>query len=353
MSAVNKKASRSIGESSMRRKKAMCSRRWTGTIVACSLIFGIAIYIMNVWGSLNSLKIYMSETRLHFLVPGSSDAFFNGTLAPHDHYVVPNIAHFIWFTCHEFNFINLLSVISVYKIMKPDTIRFHTNCEPTGKWWEEAKIIPTLHITVRDPPKAVFGKTLNPDFPEHWSDVARMEILLNSGGVYFDTDIFVVASLEPLRKYDYVVGRPTGYVLNNGIILSSPNSTFLNMFYQSYRNYIPYCYACSSVFMQHDVGRKYKQYIHTELNSMVKPSYQNWRTLFFDKFIWKEGHFTFHIWMRTFRSEYPDVEFTPDYIKHLDSSFGEMCRFIYYGNSSIIDGESKNKPWWTDIKDRT
>ncbi|XP_070545627.1 uncharacterized protein [Ptychodera flava] len=332
-------------------KSVLLSWSRTLAIILC-LSVSVALYLLNKFGSLLYLRRAISETSLGFLLPGSSDAWQNGTLRPHDDFVVPNIAHFIWFSCHEFDFINVLSVISVFKIMKPERILFHTDCEPTGQWWEEAKLIPILEVVHRDPPRSVFGRKLNPKYPEHWSDVARLQILSSIGGVYFDTDIFVVAPLEQLRRYDYVVGRPSGYVLNNGIIFASPNSIFLKIFYESYKQYNPHCYSCNSVFNQHSLASKHKEHIHIENHSLVTPNSLHWKTLFFERFPWQQGHYTFHVWMRAFKSKYPDIHFNPEYIKSLDSSFGEMCRYIYYGDiSEIAPGSDSVKPWWKDLKE--
>jgi len=53
--------------------------------------------------------------------------------------VVPNIVHFIWFDDNgdkKMTFINYVSIVSAYRIQKPDSIWFHCNHLPTGQWWE-------------------------------------------------------------------------------------------------------------------------------------------------------------------------------------------------------------------------
>ena len=53
--------------------------------------------------------------------------------------VVPNIVHFIWFDDKgdkKMTFINYISILSAYRIQKPDSILFHNNRLPTGQWWE-------------------------------------------------------------------------------------------------------------------------------------------------------------------------------------------------------------------------
>ncbi|XP_077863985.1 uncharacterized protein LOC144349045 [Saccoglossus kowalevskii] len=315
----------------------------------CTLVTAscIALYVLNTAGSFLYLKVNISEGPLGFLLPETA---FEGTLEPHDYYVVPNVAHLIWFSCHQFNFIHLLSIVSIYKVMKPDRIVFYTDCEPMGQWWDEARLVPVLEVVQRDPPTEIFGRKLNRNIREHWADVARLDILSSVGGVYFDTDIFVVAPLDSLRKYDYVVGRPSRYTLNNGVILTSSNSTFLKLFLDSYREYNSFCYSCNSVFNQNKLAWKHRHLVHIENESMMKPNSNHWRTLFFGKFPWPAHHFTFHVWIRNFQAAYPDVVFTPDYIKQLNTSFGEICRYIYYGDRTMTSDDSNRIPWWTNLK---
>ncbi|XP_070534419.1 uncharacterized protein [Ptychodera flava] len=262
-----------------------------------------------------------------------------GYLKPKDHYVVPNIAHFIWFSCHPFKFEHLISMLSAHRVMKAEKIYFYTDCEPSGEWWAEAKeLIPTLHVESRSRPTKVFNKILNPKWPQHSADVARLQILMERGGVYLDTDVFVVAPLEPLRYYDYVVGRPESKVLNNGVIIASKHSQFLKIYYKSYEKYNSKCWACSSVRNQHTIAMKHKHLLHIEPHSMVNPPYTEWKKLFLNNYNWKVGHFTIHVWFRTFRNNVPEAsDFNPDNIRNLDTAFGEMCRYMYYGSPDIFE----------------
>ena len=39
----------------------------------------------------------------------------------------------------------------------------------------------------------------------HRSDIWRLQVLMNYGGIYFDNDVYVVNSLHKYRKYEMVV----------------------------------------------------------------------------------------------------------------------------------------------------
>ncbi|XP_070532906.1 uncharacterized protein [Ptychodera flava] len=262
-----------------------------------------------------------------------------GYLKPYDHFVVPNLVHFIWFSCHPFKFGNLISMLSVHRIMKAESIHFYTDCEPSGEWWDEAKnLIPTLKVINRTRPLEVFNKTLNPRWPEHSADVARLQILLEQGGVYLDLDVIVVAPLEPLRYYEYVVGRSDANVLANGVIFANKSSKFLRLYYENYKNYNRKCWGCSSVKYQHRLAEEHKDLLHIEPDSLIKPNNMEWKQLFLENYNWREGHFTIHVWFRRFRRKNPKArDFTSDNVKQLNSTLGELCRYIYYGNPDIIE----------------
>ena len=66
-------------------------------------------------------------------------------------YVVPNIVHFIWFSegsSKQLTFINYVSIVSAYRIQKPDRLLFHCNHLPTGLWWDRLWKEVCRHIEV-------------------------------------------------------------------------------------------------------------------------------------------------------------------------------------------------------------
>lgn len=132
--------------------------------------------------------VLFATTRLYFTHPGS-DVISSPIAA----YVVPNVVHYVWFSdgytalrLHHF-----LSLKSAYVNIRPDVIIFHCDHEPTGNWWKIArKTIQILRIVKLRPPSRIFGNAIVR--PEHMSDVARIEILLDQGGIYLDTDVIAL-----------------------------------------------------------------------------------------------------------------------------------------------------------------
>ena len=125
------------------------------------------------------------------------DLLFSSVYSTSGEHKVPNIVHYIWFGCREFRFHHYLSLKSVIKIQKPVTILFHTDCLPHGKYFREVE--PHLRIVKRTPPQTVWGKPVNN--VEHQSDVARLQILLEYGGIYLDDDVIILKVMISKRHW--------------------------------------------------------------------------------------------------------------------------------------------------------
>ncbi|XP_077999599.1 uncharacterized protein LOC144452381 [Glandiceps talaboti] len=226
--------------------------------------------------------------------------------------------------------------------MKADLILFHTDCEPKGRWWDEAKAkITNLEVVKRKPPIDVFGVGLTPRWPEHKADVARLHILSEMGGVYIDTDVIILAPLEPLRYYDCVVARQDDTTINNGIVVARKGLLFLDIIYDGYRSYDPSCYACSSVRKLHELVESHQHLVHIEPDSLVKPGYLQWKEIFDGHFDWKLHHFSIHVWMKMYKNSLEDnPHLIPDFddvnIKQLNTTFGEISRFVYFGSPDYV-----------------
>ena len=62
-----------------------------------------------------------------------------------------------------------------------------------------------MKIVFREPPLFIHKQRLRHIF--HQSDVAKLETLIEYGGIYLDYDVIVVNSLDPLRRFDATLGK--------------------------------------------------------------------------------------------------------------------------------------------------
>ncbi|XP_070554337.1 uncharacterized protein [Ptychodera flava] len=248
--------------------------------------------------------------------------------------VVPNIIHYVWFTPHEFKFHHFLGAKSTVHIQKADRILFHTDAEPGGFWWEEFKRIagPLLEIVHCDQPNDVFGRSVG-NIP-HKSDISRMQILLKYGGIYLDSDTIITKNLEPLLKYPYSMGMEI-VGLNNGIILSAPNSTFLNVYYNSYKFFDDAQWNWNSVMEPYRLSAENPDHIHIETTGLSRPHWTDWWDM---RRIWRhEGKLDWsHVYAIHWIYSYHGDEHDPEQIRCFDDNFGEVARLIYYGSPELM-----------------
>ncbi len=199
-------------------------------------------------------------------------------------YWVPNIVHFIWYsdTRMPFRFHHMLSVMSAHRYIKPDVILFHTNMEPTGQYWDKVLALPSFQVVKRNYTLCINDHHLrNHTTKQGPSDVDRMRVLSENGGIYLDLDVMVVRSLDTLRRFPCTVGAelPTmhgkQYVVCGAVIICSRHSQFLHHWRQSFiDDYRPEKWAYNSGSIPTRLWQKYPHLVHVEKKSFFRPGYR-------------------------------------------------------------------------------
>ena len=141
--------------------------------------------------------------------------------------MVPNQLHYIHLSSggREWKLHHHLSVKSAYVRSGVDKIFMWVDKEPKGEWWDKTKDLVQLELI--DPPTEIFGKPITQQ--AHKSDVIRLQVLLEYGGIYVDTDTIFVKSFIPLLDNKFVLGQQNvngSEGLCPAVILSEKNSTF-------------------------------------------------------------------------------------------------------------------------------
>lgn len=108
----------------------------------------------------------------------------------------------------------------------------------------------------------------------HRSDFMRMQLLQSFGGVYLDTDAFVTSyDIHLLREHEFVLGFDNivfpkedrvPHKLNNGVILSMPNASFLELWRNRYRSFDPSQWDMHSSIVPYELAMAYPDLIHIE-----------------------------------------------------------------------------------------
>jgi len=150
--------------------------------------------------------------------------------------MIPNIIHFCFgmkpdFGGRPFSYLHYLAIKSASEVNRPEKIFFHYHYEPRGLWWKKAK--PFLTLNQIEAPQEIFGRPLK--HYAHQSDVVRLDALIKHGGIYLDSDVICLKSFSPLLKHEFVMGIQPGRGLCNAVMLASPSSQFLKIWYDEYR----------------------------------------------------------------------------------------------------------------------
>ena len=115
----------------------------------------------------------------------------NKTGLPFD--IVPNIVHYILFEIHQIEFAHFISLLSVLKNQRPQLIYIHCDCHQLyGNYYRRVLKVANrtdTAIIVRyiERPKEIFGHKLSGDWVNwHTSDIMRIKVLMQFGGIYLD-----------------------------------------------------------------------------------------------------------------------------------------------------------------------
>lgn len=144
--------------------------------------------------------------------------------------MIPNILHYVQLSNggRPWKFHHYLSVKSAVERSGVDTINIWIDTEPTGDYWDKTKTLP-INIIHIETPTEIFGIPITQQ--AHKSDVLRLQILIEYGGIYVDTDTIFVKSFKSLLNNKFVLGQQGIDGIEGlcpAVILSEVNSVFAN-----------------------------------------------------------------------------------------------------------------------------
>jgi len=116
---------------------------------------------------------------------------------------IPNIVHLIWFSDipRPLKLIEYLSLMSISRILRPDTIQIHGDIQPVGHYWNSilnSTDTPIIWIH-KQRTTTKFNQDLSNAPIQHLADIARLDVLYEQGGIYSDWDIIWAKSIDQLR----------------------------------------------------------------------------------------------------------------------------------------------------------
>ena len=172
-------------------------------------------------------------------------------------------------------------------------------------------------------------------FETDYADFDRIQIILEHGGIYLDFDVLAIRSFDELRKYNCTLGLEQGAKICSGAIICARGHPFLYMWLNSYYDDFRGQWTYNSGVVSTRLMNRYKDLIHAEAKALHWPSWsylpQIWGNQTYD---WRKNY-AIHTWIRLAKpyfKEYP----SPETIKTMNSTFGQIARTVYYGSADLI-----------------
>ena len=146
---------------------------------------------------------------------------------------LPNIIHFVYPVTEltrPLSYLNYIAVRRALLIHRPDRVLFWTNLNKlTGHWGELIEPMVTLM-----PCEAISEYDGTPiRWPQYMSDVLRLQILQEYGGIYMDTDMLLQKPLYEWMGDKMVMSwepsEPLGVSVCNALIISPADNNFIFM----------------------------------------------------------------------------------------------------------------------------
>jgi len=117
--------------------------------------------------------------------------------------MIPSVFHFVYIKERPWKLHHFLSVSSAVFRSGADKVVLWCDEEPEGEYWEMTE--PLVEVQRVKAPTEIFGKPITQ--PAHKSDVIRLQVLIEHGGIYADTDVIVVKPFTELLDNQFVMGQ--------------------------------------------------------------------------------------------------------------------------------------------------
>ncbi|XP_062610497.1 uncharacterized protein LOC134272268 [Saccostrea cucullata] len=249
-----------------------------------------------------------------------------------DNFAVPNIVHYIWLGKHEIEFIYFVTFYSTHKNQNHCLIFHYYDVLPFGKWWDVLKkIIKNIVYVKINPPFQIAGKKIH--WVEHKSDILRLKILKEYGGVYLDTDQYVLRSLNKFRSNECTMGNAHDGSTGSALIIAGKNATFINIWIDSYKSYNPNIWGANSVTMARKLYTQFPQHVFLHEHHCL--FFPHRYLLYNQNYKWSHAY-GLHLYEK--RERWKEVQqWNLVTIRKLNNTIGAVFRYILFGNKELCN----------------
>ncbi|PAA77200.1 hypothetical protein BOX15_Mlig008330g3 [Macrostomum lignano] len=250
-------------------------------------------------------------------------------------YTTPNLAHFILpFQDPQLAFHHFVCILSGFWVMRPQKLVLWYAKPPSGHYWELLKTNITAPVweqrivmIQRPVTQKIYNMTVK--VKEHQADVMRIEAVLVLGGVYLDLDVITLNAMEPLRKYQFAIGKELPTVLCNGVFSGAPNNTVLALWHLSYQTFDDASWGGHSLYVIGDICKHFPGHCHIEEDSLDRPGWINFGKMYGEgdrTWDWQTKNYAMHLFYRLY-----GVQHDLKSIRTVNNTLGDMFRFILFG----------------------
>ena len=319
-------------------------------------ILFLIIFVVILFGPDYQRDAKSSELGFHPDLIENISFNFNETGFPFN--VVPNIVHYILFDVTNITFGHFISLLSVMKNHKPDLIYIHcTEKQLSGDNYERTlrvanKTNSQLIVRTIEKPTQIFGHNLSKKWG-NWdlSDFLRMQVLMEFGGIYLDSDMYVVQALDEFRKYETTLEWNGETNVYTGILMANKNSRFLKLMLKSFQEYdSENIYGWSGVIVPSMLLKEQPYLVHRINGEFGQNSVDVCPKIYFSYYEnWSKEYFTIHLSIRGNEISFKKYCFrkmkgqnnlrtfyNESIVRQLDVTFGEMCRNVYDFEKEMI-----------------
>lgn len=262
--------------------------------------------------------------------------------------IVPNIVHFVKLGDDPLSLVDAVSVRAASLQQRPDVLMIHCdNCQAVKKstYWNLVGDISELVLRDIERPTEIFGLKLVQ--VEHAADLACIKVLMEYGGIYLNTDTYLVKSLNRYRHYEMSVGWYPGEDVATQIIVSHKNARFLRLWHDSFQYYRPDLWYWSAgdlsteMFLlerPHLVHRvPYAFGVHNLSDFLYEQCNENWTEYSAINLIYRHQYNT--------EPTGKLASLQLDKVAHYNRTYGQMARLVLFGTTKMGPNGLKNNSW--------
>ena len=141
---------------------------------------------------------------------------------------IPKIIHLIYINERPLKDYNYACINSVIDIMHNYHIIIHNDIPPIDKRWEA--LLKNDNVIVNNISRVKMYDYMPVNYVQYESDIIRLQILYKYGGIYMDTDMFMVKNITPIfdNNYSFYYCKEKSGALINCVMASVKKNGFID-----------------------------------------------------------------------------------------------------------------------------